>query len=175
MPEVRYGGDDGKAVRLEVDPELVAVRVRRGASLREGPVARPEAALLDEMESVLSFPEVGVEVYRRRERASRSPDQLRRELRESPATRFAGSVLVDEQSREPVLYRENLFVKFRDGVDREWCLRILREAAGNRLPVEHYATQRSPVFPGSVEEVPELEGDEHEEDGEEDRHERREP
>jgi subtilisin family serine protease len=128
MPEVRYGGEDGKAVRLEVDPELVAVRVRRGSSLREGPVARPEAALLDDMEPVLSFPEVGVEVYRRRERASRSPDQLRRELRESPATRFAGSVLVDEQSREPVLYTENLFVKFRDDADRERCLRVLREA-----------------------------------------------
>src|SRR5215210_3378851 len=128
MPEVRYGGEGGKAVRLEVDPELVAVRVRRGGSLREGPVARPEAALLDEMEPVLSFPEVGVEVYRRRERASRSPDQLRRELHESPATRFAGSVLVDEQSREPVLYTENLFVKFRDDVNRERCLRVLYDA-----------------------------------------------
>jgi hypothetical protein len=128
MPEVRFGGENGKAVRLEVDPDLVAVRARRGRSLREGPVRSPEAALLDEMEPVLSFPEVGVEVYRRGEREARSPDQLRRELQESPATRFVGHVLVDEQSREPVLYTENLFVKFRDDVDQERCLRVLRDA-----------------------------------------------
>ncbi len=128
MPEVRYGGEDGKTVRLEVDPDLVAVRARRGGSLREGPVPRPEAGLLDEMETVLSFPEVSVEVYRRRERASRSMEEVRRELNESPATRFAGRVLVDQHSREPVLYTENLFVKFRDDKSRDQSLAVLREA-----------------------------------------------
>lgn len=128
MPEVRYGGENGKAIHLEVDPELVAVRARRGASLRQGPVPPLEAALLDEMEPVLSFPEVGVEVYRRREGASRAVEDVRRGLHESSATRFAGRVLVDKQSREPVLYTENLFIKFRDGEERERCLVILREA-----------------------------------------------
>jgi hypothetical protein len=106
----------------------VAVRTRRGRTLREGPVQRPEAALLDETEPVLSFPEVGVEVYRRRGEASRSLDEIRRELHESPATRFAGRVLVDAQSREPVLYTENLFCKFADDKDRDQCLEVLREA-----------------------------------------------
>ena len=100
MPEVRYGGGKGKTIQLKVDPELVAVRARRGESLREGPVLGSEAALLNEMEPVLSFPEVSVEVYRRRERSSRSMEEVRKELHESPATRFAGRVLVDEQSRE---------------------------------------------------------------------------
>jgi hypothetical protein len=128
MPEVRYGGENGKTIQLEVDPELVAVRTRRGSSLREGPVPPPEAALLDDMESVLSFPQVGVEVYRRPEQSSRSVEELRRELHESPATRFAGRVLVDAQSREPVLYTENLFVKFADDKNRDECLEVLREA-----------------------------------------------
>ena len=128
MPEVRYGGENGKTVQLEVDPDLVAVRARRGESLREGPVPGPEAELLNELEPVLSFPEVSVEVYRRRERSSRSVEEVRRELHESPATRFAGRVLVDEQSREPVLYTENLFVKFHDDKNRDQCLAVLREA-----------------------------------------------
>jgi hypothetical protein len=51
LPQVRFGGESGKTVHLEVDPDLVAVRVRRGRSLREGPVRSPEAALLDEMET----------------------------------------------------------------------------------------------------------------------------
>jgi len=128
MPEVTYGGENGKTVQLEVDPDLVAVRARRGRSLREGPVTPPEAALLDNMESVLSFPQVGIEVYRRPEQSSRSMEEVRRELHESPATRFAGRVLVDENTREPVLYTENLFVKFFDDKKRDECLEVLREA-----------------------------------------------
>ena len=128
MPEVKYGGQNGETIQLEVDPELVAVRARRGDSLREGPVPGTEAGLLNEMDPVLSYPEVGVEVYRRRERSERSMEELRKELDESPATRFAGRVLVDEKSREPVLYTENLFVKFSDGKDRDQCLAVLREA-----------------------------------------------
>jgi hypothetical protein len=143
MPEVRYGGENGKTVQLEVDPDLVAVRTRRGRSLREGPVPRPEAALLDEMEPVLSFPEVSVEVYRRPEGASRSTDEIRQELHESPATRFAGRVLVDEQSRQPVLYTENLFVKFRDNKDREHCFEVLREAG---LAVKQELTYATNAF-----------------------------
>ncbi len=128
MPKVTYGGENGKTVQLEVDPDLVAVRARRGRSLREGPVTPPEAALLDDMESVLSFPQVGVEVYRRREQSPRSMEEMRQELHESPATRFAGRVLVDEKTREPVLYTENLFVKFFDDKNRDECLEVLREA-----------------------------------------------
>jgi Subtilase family len=128
MPGVTYGGENGKTVQLEVDPDLVVVRARSGESLREGPVPRREAALLDEVEPVLSFPEVGVEVYRRREQSSRSMEEMRRELQESPATRFAGRVLVDEHSREPVLYTENLFVKFHDDKRRDECLAVLRDA-----------------------------------------------
>jgi hypothetical protein len=128
MPEVTYGGQNGETIQLKVDPELVAVRARRGESLGEGPVPGPEAGLLNEMEPVLSYPEVSVEVYRRRERSERSMEEMRKELDESPATRFAGRVLVDEQSGEPVLYTENLFVKFSDGKDRDQCLAVLREA-----------------------------------------------
>jgi hypothetical protein len=109
MVEATYGGEDSETLQLEVDPDLVAVRTHSRRSLREGPVQQPEAALLNEMERVLRFPEAGVEVYRRQEGAPQSPDELRRELREGPDTRFAGRVLVNKHSREPVLYTKNLF------------------------------------------------------------------
>jgi hypothetical protein len=114
MPEVTYGGENGKTVELEVDPELVAVRARRGGSLREGPVQGREVALLNEMDTVLSFPEVGVEVYRRRERLSRSMEELRQELHESPATRFAG--------------RDQRVLRRRSGRDRPAGLRHRKRA-----------------------------------------------
>jgi hypothetical protein len=140
MPEVTYGGENGKTVRLEVDPDLVAVRARRGRSLREGPVKPPEAALVENMESVLSFPQVGVEVYRRPEQSSRSMEEVRKELHESSATRFAGRVLVDENTREPVLYTENLFIKFVDDKKRDECLEVLREAGLSVKQELPYAT-----------------------------------
>ena len=128
MPEVRYGGENGETIQLEVDPDLVAVRTTNLRSLREGPVRPPEAALLDDMQLELRFPKKGVEVYRLREGAERSANDIRQRLSESPRTRFAGRVLVDQQSREPVLYTENLFVKFYDDNSREHCLEVLREA-----------------------------------------------
>src|SRR4029434_10998991 len=140
MPEVTYGGKNGQKLELEVDPSLVAVRTYSRRSLREGPVRRPESALLEDMELVQSFPEAGVEVYRRLDRATRSVDDVKRRLRQAPDTRFAGRVLVDKLSGEPVVYTENLFVKFEDDQDRDHCLEVLREAGLTVKEELSYAT-----------------------------------
>jgi subtilisin family serine protease len=128
MPEVTYGGKNGTTVELEVDPDLLAVRTHSRRSFREGPVQRPEAALLGNMELILDFPDAGVEVYRRRASMTRGVEEVKQALRQSPDTRFAGSVLVDKKSREPIVYTENLFVKFHDDNEREDCLDVLRDA-----------------------------------------------
>jgi subtilisin family serine protease len=128
MPTVSYGDSKDEKVQLEVDPDLVAVRTRSGRSLRAGPVPAQESAVLEDMDLVLAFPEVGVEVYRRRNRRSRSVTSVKEELEQSPDVRFAGRVLVDTQSGEPVLYTENLFVKFHDDVDPEQARRVVLEA-----------------------------------------------
>ena len=60
MPQLRYGGRLGQVIQYEVDPDLLAVRTRSKQSFRSGPVPRPEAALLEEMELVAEFPEAGV-------------------------------------------------------------------------------------------------------------------
>src|SRR4029453_13805525 len=91
------------------------------------------------MELVLEFPEVGVEVYRRRGGADRSVAEVKEALEQAPDTRFAGNVLVDPAG-EPVLYTENLFVKFRNDRPVEDCRRDLNEA-GLRIKDElPYAT-----------------------------------
>lgn len=128
MPQVTYGGRQGETVQLVEDPDLVAVRTRSRRSLRSGPVPGPEAALVDGMDQVVTFPEVGVEVYRRRDHQARSTEQIRHSLRQTSDVCFAGRVLVDAQTREPVLYTENLFVKFHDDLDADYCRRVLLEA-----------------------------------------------
>ncbi|MEJ3744639.1 S8 family serine peptidase [Actinomycetes bacterium KLBMP 9797] len=140
MPQVTYGGRQGETVELVEDPELVAVRTRSRRSLRAGPVPGPEATLVEGMDRVIAFPEVGVEVYRQRDGQTRTSEEVRQELQQAPDVRFAGRVLVDAQSREPVLYTENVFVKFRDDVDPDHCRRVLLEAGLTIKEEPGYAT-----------------------------------
>ena len=143
MPQLRYGGKTGKLIRYEVDPELVVVRTRSKQSFRSGPVPRPEMALLQDMELVAEFPDAGVEVYRKRPGARVSVKTVREELKKAPDTRFAGRVLVETQSKEPVVYTENIFVKFRDEEDREDCVDVLQQAG---LTVKRELTYATNAF-----------------------------
>ena len=54
--------------------------------------------------------------------------------------RFAGGVLTDPSSGEPVLYTENLFVKFIDTADEDACREVLRENALTIKQEVSYAT-----------------------------------
>ncbi|MFC4071807.1 S8 family peptidase [Actinoplanes subglobosus] len=115
MPAVTYGGRNGRTHHLVVDPELVAVRTHR----RLPPHTGPE---LDGLDRVLSFPESGVQVYRTGEART-----IMAGLRAAPDVRFAGRVLTDGHSGEPVIYTENLFVKFEDDVPYDRCRRMLAQ------------------------------------------------
>ncbi|MDQ3747657.1 MAG: S8 family serine peptidase [Acidobacteriota bacterium] len=133
MPEVKFGTKDEPAVSFRKSDDLIAVRTRSNRSLREGPVLSSAAAAVQDSEMVLAFPEVGVEVYKIPPPAAagvaeKSLVERKEALRAAPDIRFAGGVLVDEQSGEPVVYTENLFIKFVDGADPEECRAVIREA-----------------------------------------------
>lgn len=123
MPQVHFGRKDEPSFTLHNSDDLLAVRTRTGRSLRAGPVPPAAAGALSDGQLVLAFPEAGVEVYRV-EAQKKSVEQRKGTLRREPDVRFAGRVLVDE-SGEPVVYTENLFVKFKDDEDPEECKRIL--------------------------------------------------
>ncbi len=129
MPIVKFGRKDEPSFELRKSDDLIAVRTRSTRSLRAGPVLSGAAAELQDMQLVLAFPEVGIEVYRVATGAGqKSVDDRKRALRLSPDVRFAGGVLIDEQSGEPVLYTENLFIKFVDQADPDDCREVIREA-----------------------------------------------
>ncbi|WP_448617275.1 S8 family peptidase [Geodermatophilus sp. URMC 65] len=140
MPEVSFGGRNGTRFRLKEDPDLLVVRTHSRRSLREGPVPRPEAEAVEGLDLVAAFPEAGVELYRRPEGAARNTADVRTALETFDDVRFAGRVLVSETSGEPIIYTENLFVKFRDDVDSAECERILNEAGLVVKETETYAT-----------------------------------
>src|SRR5258705_13154840 len=94
---------------------------------------------------VAAYPEAGVEVFRVPVGSGkRSLEDRKTALKTAPDVRFAGGVLIDPKSREPVLYTENLFVKFIDTADGDACRDVLRAAGLTIKEKPSYAT--NPFF-----------------------------
>ncbi|NNH68571.1 S8 family serine peptidase [Nocardia uniformis] len=129
MPTANYGAQGEPGFELEVDPDLIVVRARRGRGVpwRVGSVRTPLSGVLDDAALVEAYPEVGVEVYRLPP-GSPSVEERKVRLNAAPEVRFAGRVLVDPGTEEPVLYTENIFLKFVDTATPEDCRTVLREA-----------------------------------------------
>ncbi len=132
MPQVFYGRKDEPPFQLQESQDLIAVRTRSGQSVTRSaaPVARGLAAHLRGCALVQQFPEAGVEIYRVPPTRRGGPTLASRKaaLRAEPDVRFAGGVLVDPASGSPVLYTENLFVKFVDTADTAACRAVLQAA-----------------------------------------------
>ncbi len=129
MPKVTYGGENGRSVEFETSDDLLAVRTRSGQALSERAVPPPQLAVMEDMELEFAFPEANVEVYRRTKGKSKTAlENTKKELRQFADTRFAGRVLVQKGSKDPVVYTENLFVKFEDSCTAQHCEEILNEA-----------------------------------------------
>ena len=129
MPEAKFGHKNEPSAQFRKSEELIAVRTRSKRSATAIPVPSAVSAELSGGQLVLSFPEAGVEVYKvPTGTGHRSLNERKAALRSLPDVHFAGGVLVDEQSGEPVIYTENLFIKFIDTADPEECKTIIREA-----------------------------------------------
>jgi subtilisin family serine protease len=131
MVAVRYGGKNGKTYNLEVSASRIAVRTHESRSVaaavpaESAPVSARARDLLRHFDVEWSIPSAGVEILNAPEAAEDLRDATRAALKEEEAVRFAGRVLVDPVSNAPVLYTENLFVKFDPELDDEDCRRIL--------------------------------------------------
>jgi subtilisin family serine protease len=133
MVTFRYGGRGGTSYSLTESDAFLAVRtvsrapVAAPAAFESAPVSREARGVLSEYEPVLGFPDAGVEVFQalpeRRTRDVR--DHARAVLKREPAIEFAGRVLVEPVAQRPVLYTENLFVKFQRETKPAACREIL--------------------------------------------------
>ena len=123
----RYGGKKGKLARLVESKDLIVVRTRSRGGLDRVPMSRQARRILDTFQSVVGFRHAGVEVLRTRTRirARALRDRARRLLKGEPAIEFAGRALCDPETGAPVVYTENFFVKFADGLETRACERLL--------------------------------------------------
>lgn len=135
MFTVQYGGMDGTVYKLAESNDLVAVRTRSHSSVTKpaplggAPLSGAASAVLENFDLAARFPMAGVEVLRtqRKRQAKTMRDEARAVLKEEPDVRFAGRVLHDPRSKQPVLYTENLFVKFEDAMKKTACRKLLRK------------------------------------------------
>lgn len=124
MVSVRFGGVDGVELELEDHDDLVVVRsTRRGARHDQSPLSRSSRAASSQLIPLFGFPASGVGVY---QAPPGGAEELSQVLHADPEVQFAGRGLRDG-SGAPVIYTENLFVKFADDVAPDRCEDALRE------------------------------------------------
>ncbi len=133
MVTVRYGGKNGEPYELAISDEHLVVRTcSRSPLMGERPfevtsVSSAARGVLDQFELATRFREAGVEILRTKV-SSGSPevrDNARAVLKAEPEIQFAGRVLVDPAAQEPIVYTENLFLKFDDDAEANVCQEII--------------------------------------------------
>ena len=121
MYQYQYGGKKGHSLQLTEASDLVVIRTREAKDVKDLALSSTSKRLLSKMMPVVSFPEANVTVFKCVDKKSRSlgggmklRNQVRKNFNEEKEIRFAGRVLKDTKSGEPVVYTENFFVKFKD-------------------------------------------------------------
>ncbi len=129
MPAARFGGRDGRRLDLEDRGDLVVIRTkRRGARHDQSPLSSRTRSAQRRLEPLFGFPAAGVGIYKAPEGES---ETLATIIDQDDAVEFAGRGLRDSWGA-PVVYTENLFVKFADATDPARCEEIL---SGQELSV----------------------------------------
>lgn len=122
MLSFRYGGVDGHRYALEDRGDVVVVRTKRqGARHDPSPLSRRSRSAASRLTPLFGFAPAGVGVYQAPEGSS---EQLAEDLDADPEVEFAGRGLRDGFGA-PVVYTENLFVKFVDGMSRGQCEEVI--------------------------------------------------
>lgn len=122
MYEVKLWTKDAPSLFLRKSPELIVVRNHQQHRLTLPTDIAPGA------ERILWIPEAQVQVFKT-PLDSGLPSEQKKLLRERPEVRFAGSALVDVHTGAPLVYTENLFIKFIDTLTQAACEALI-EALG---------------------------------------------
>ncbi len=127
MVHVHYGSKSEPGFDLEPKQDLIAIRTHSKRSLTRSAVPLSHNQEIDDGTLIAAYPEAGVEVYRiPLGPGVRTLAERKQALRTAKDVRFAGGVLADPETGEPVLYTENLFIQFADTCVADDCEKLLR-------------------------------------------------
>src|SRR5262245_46622425 len=124
MLTFHYGGLDGPELRLEDREDLVVIRThRRGARHDMSPLRLESRRAQARLAPLFGVSAAGVGVW---EAPPGESEALAGVLDADPEIEFAGRGLRDPYGA-PIVYTENLFVKFRDDSSPGYCTEVLTE------------------------------------------------
>lgn len=116
----QYGGNDSEQEELEISDDLIVVRTVKNMPLEKAVETKTARTTLSRFEMKLSLPDDGVAVLQAksvgRKSATTVRDDARASLKRLKNFKFAGRALRDANTGEPVVYTENIFIKFQDDV-----------------------------------------------------------
>jgi subtilisin family serine protease len=125
MLSCRFGGSSGYRLQLQDTDDLVVVRSnRRGARHDVSPLSPSSRAAQERLTPLFGFAAAGVGVYAAPQGAGPGLAEI---INADEEIEFAGRGLRDEFGA-PVVYTENIFIKFRDDVPAAECERVIGEA-----------------------------------------------
>jgi subtilisin family serine protease len=124
----QYGGAKGKKHKLVENEALLVVRTVSRSTINRRSFSSKAHSALKDFESVATFSEAGVEVFKCRKSAGMKAlrDKVRKQLKKEDDVEFAGRVLADPKSKRAVIYTENFFVKFTQGQSAAKCKKLLK-------------------------------------------------
>lgn len=125
MVSFKYNGKAGRRITLSDAREMMVVRTRKHQPLTRLPLSQKAREVTAQMEQVEDFPAVGVAIFKGR---AGTIAEARGIIREEAEVRFAGRALRDTKAKTPVIYTENFFVKFEDGVSARECKSTLERS-----------------------------------------------
>lgn len=129
MVTYTIGGKDGQKISLRESKNKIVVRTKNARKLNEAVFSEAGKDILKKFDVEAEFPEADITVLQAKEDPTKAVlrDAARSVLNAEPEVRFAGRVLVENESNKPVLYTENFFIKFWDTVTADRCEEIKKE------------------------------------------------
>jgi subtilisin family serine protease len=125
-----FGGKKGKKHTLKESSNRVVVRTRNARKFNNAIYSKEGKDILKDFDIEAEFPEADVTILKTKETVEdelKIRDEARSALKKEPELKFAGRVLVDNDEKTPVIYTENLFIKFHDEIKTDDCEKILAE------------------------------------------------
>jgi subtilisin family serine protease len=128
MYSYQYGGKTGSRYQLEKAEDLLVVRTKLHKPINDAVTSPATKKLLSQLVPIAEIESADVTVLQCRSNQKdviHLRDQVRSALKREKNIHFAGRVLREQNKGKPVIYTENLFVKFSDDVESKTCEQLL--------------------------------------------------
>ncbi|MBL4631603.1 MAG: S8 family serine peptidase, partial [Paraglaciecola sp.] len=130
MYSYQYGGKAGSRYQLEEAEDLLVVRTKQHKSIKDAVDLVATKKLLSQLLPIAEIEAADVTVFQcwgSQKDLTHIRDQARSAFKKEKNIRFAGRVLREPHKGKPVVYTENLFVKFSDDLGSKACEQLISQ------------------------------------------------